>query len=132
MQNQHIESQNNPVLYDHSRFVQLREKLLDSLDQQATNDIIDTRLDALLQHMRTKFDREEQAMQGAQFSPAAAHKADHDNAYADLSKCNERWQLKRDRKGLMDFIETGLADWFVKHVNSRDYITARFLAEPRA
>ncbi len=132
MQNQEISPQNDPALFDHNRFILLREKLLDLLDQHAADSAVDAQLEELLQHMRTQFEREEQAMRNTQFPPTAAHKADHDRAFADFAQRIARWQQQREREALLDFIEAGLADWFVKHVNTRDYITARFLSEPRA
>lgn len=132
MQNQQIAPQNDPALFDHNKFILLREQLLDLFDQHAADSAIEAQLTALLQHMRTQFDREEQAMQATQFPPTAAHKADHDRAYTDFAQRIARWQQQREREELLDFIEAGLADWFVKHVNTRDYITARFLAEGHA
>ena len=126
---QDIADQNESTLFDHSRFVSLRDKVLETFDQHQPDGAIDTSLDELLRHLRSQFDREEQAMQARQFKPAAAHKADHDRAYADFAERIERWKQQREREAILDFIEAGLADWFVKHVNTRDYITARFLSE---
>ena len=118
-----------PALFDHNRFVSLRDRVLETFDQHEPDGAIDTGLDELLNHMRSEFDREEQAMQANQFKPVAAHKADHDRACADLAERIARWKQQREREAMLDFIEVGLADWFVKHVNTRDYITARFLSE---
>ncbi len=129
MKNQDIAPQNDPALFDHNKFIQLREKVLDLFDNHAPETAVDAQLDELLQHMRTQFDREEQAMQAVQFPPAAAHKADHDRAYNDFAERIARWKQLRDREAMLDFIEAGLADWFTKHVNTRDSITARFISE---
>jgi hemerythrin-like metal-binding protein len=117
----------DPALFDHNPFISLREKLLDLFDHHADDAALDAGLTELLQHMRAQFEREEQAMQTAHFPPTAAHKADHDRTLTDFAERIERWQQQRDRQAMLDFIEAGLADWFVKHVNTRDYITARFL-----
>lgn len=118
-----------PDLFDHNRFISLRDRALETFDRHEPDGAIDASLDELLNHMRSQFDREEQAMQAAQFKPAAAHKADHDRACADLAERIAHWKQQREREAILDFIEVGLADWFVKHVNTRDYITARFLSE---
>ncbi len=118
-----------PTLFDHNPFISLRDRVLETFDQREPDDAVDASLDALLSHMRNQFDREEQAMQDHQFKPAAAHKADHDRACADFAERIARWKQQREREAMLDFIEVGLADWFVKHVNTRDYITARFLSE---
>lgn len=129
MPTQDIIPQDDPALFDHSGFVSLRDRVLETFDRREPDSAIDTSLDVLLGHLRSQFDREEQAMQAAQFKPAAAHKADHDRAYADFAERIARWKQQREREAILDFIEVGLADWFIKHVNTRDYITARFLSE---
>jgi hemerythrin-like metal-binding protein len=116
------------TLFDHSRFVALREALLDLFDRQAPEADIAAKADELLQHMRQQFAREERAMEAAQFSPCAAHKKDHDRALADFSGHIGHWKLGKDTERLLDYLEAGLADWFVRHVNTRDYITARRLS----
>lgn len=116
------------ALFDHSRFVALRDELLDLLDRQAPDEDVDAKLCELLGHMRQQFAAEERQMQAAQFPPYAAHKSEHDFALADFSERIGQWRQQRDAAELLDFAETGLADWFVKHVNRRDYITARFIA----
>ncbi len=115
-------------LFDHTRFVELREALLDLFDRQASQADIDAQLGKLLRHMQQQFAREEQAMEAAQFPPCSAHKRDHDRTLADFSERIEQWRQGRDMSNLLDYIEAGLADWFVRHVNTRDYITARHLA----
>lgn len=116
------------ALFDHSRFVALREALLDLFDRQAPEADIAAKADELLRHMRQQFAREEQAMEAAQFSPCAAHKKDHDRALADFSVHIGQWKQGKDKEPLLDYLEAGLADWFVRHVNTRDYITARHLS----
>lgn len=115
-------------LFDHTRFVELREALLDLFDRQAPRADIDAQLDELLRHMQQQFAREEQAMEAAQFPPSGAHKKDHDRALAKFSELTAQWRQGEDMTNLLDYIEAGLADWFVRHVNTRDYITARHLA----
>lgn len=132
MQDKNIAPQHAPDLFDHNNFIVLRDQAMDLFDHHAPHADIDAKLDELLRHMRTQFDREEQAMQAVKFPPAAAHKADHDRAFADLAARVERWKERRDREAMLEFIEAGLADWFMKHVNTRDYITARFLSEGHA
>ena len=131
MQNQDTPGYDDPNLFNHNDFVLRRDRVLDTFDRHAPLAEVDAGLDALLHQMRSQFDREERAMQAVQFPPAAAHKSDHDRACADLAHRIARWKSERDREAMLDFIEAGLADWFVRHVNTRDYITARYLADPR-
>lgn len=126
MQNQH--TPDTATLFDHTRFVALREELLDLLDQNAPDADVDAQLDELLLHLQRQFTAEEQQMQITQFPACSAHKTEHDRALAKLAHHIAQWRQHRDMAKLLDYVETRLADWFVKHVNTRDFITARFIA----
>lgn len=126
MQNQH--NPDTTTLFDHTRFVTLREQALDLFDQKAPDADIDAQLDEFLQHLQLQFAAEEQQMKIVQFPAYVAHKTEHDRTLAKLVHHIAQWRQNRDTTNLLDFLETGLADWFVKHVNTRDFITARFIA----
>jgi len=115
-------------LFDHTPFVNLREEVMALFDQQATHAEIDAKLSEFLRHIEAQFAAEEQAMLAAAFKPHDAHKADHDRVVKKLAYRIEHWQKTREVQLMLVYIETELADWFVKHVNTRDYITARFLS----
>jgi hemerythrin-like metal-binding protein len=118
-------------LFDHTPFVTLREEAMTLFDRQASHAEIDAKLSEFLNHLEAQFAAEEQAMQAAGFKPHDAHKTEHDRVLKKLSYRIEQWQKTRDVQLVLEYIETELADWFVKHVNTRDYITARFLAAPK-
>lgn len=118
-------------LFDHTPFVTLREEVMALFDRQASHAEIDAKLSEFLNHLEAQFAAEEQAMQAAGFKPHDAHKTEHDRVLKKLSYRIEQWQKTRDVQLVLEYIETELADWFVKHVNTRDYITARFLAAPK-
>ena len=131
MQDQHNPKQHNPdtaTLFDHSRFIVLREALLNLLDRKAPDAEIEAQLDELLQHLQQQFAAEERQMQITQFPASAAHKTEHDRTLAKLAHHIAQWRNHRDATNLLDYVETGLADWFVKHVNTRDFVTAQFIA----
>jgi hemerythrin-like metal-binding protein len=115
-------------LFDHTPFVTLREEVMALFDQGAPHADIDAKLSEFLQHLESQFSAEEQAMQAARFKPHDAHKAEHDRVTQKLAYRIEQWQKTREVQLMLEYIETELADWFVKHVNTRDYITARFLS----
>lgn len=115
-------------LFDHTPFVTLREEVMALFDQQATHAEIDAKLSKFLRHIEAQFAAEEQAMLAAAFKPHDAHKAEHDRVVKKLAYRIEQWQKTREVQLMLEYIETELADWFVKHVNTRDYITARFLS----
>lgn len=115
-------------LFDHTRFVELHNALLDLLDDQSAEAEIGTQLDALQHHLRQQFDAEERAMHAANFHATEAHKKHHDHALDKLAQRIAQWQAGRDRKKLLDYAENELAEWFVSHVNIRDFVTARHIA----
>ncbi|MFH0933621.1 MAG: hemerythrin domain-containing protein [Pseudomonadota bacterium] len=118
-------------LFDHSAFAELLNALLDLLDDKAPENEIDAQLLRLQQHLQQQFAAEEEAMQAADFPAAAAHKKHHDHALDKLSQRGAQWQQKHDRKALQDYLENELAEWFVGHVNVRDFVTAKHLSLPR-
>lgn len=115
-------------LFDHTRFVELHTALLDLLDDHAPEAEIDAQLDRLLQTMQQQFAAEEQAMLATDFHATAAHKKHHDHALDKLAQRIAQWHAGRDRKMLQGYVENELAEWFVSHVNIRDYVTARHIA----
>lgn len=118
-------------LFDHSRFAELLNALLDLLDDKATESEVDAQLQCLQQHLQQQFAAEEEAMQAADFPAFEGHKRHHDHALDKLAQRIAQWQQGNDRKALLDYLENELAEWFVSHVNVRDYVTAQHLALPR-
>lgn len=116
------------ALFDHTRFVELHSALLELLDNRAGEPEIDTQLESLQQHLQQQFAAEERAMQAANFHATEAHKRHHDHALGKLSQRIAHWQREHDRNNLLDYVENELAEWFVSHVNIRDYITAQHLS----
>ncbi len=112
-------------LFDLTAFVTQHTALLDLLDDHAPEAEIDAQLDRLLQTMQQQFAAEEQAMQATDFHATAAHKKHHDHALDKLAQRIAQWHAGRDRKVLLDYAENELAEWFVSHVNIRDYVTAK-------
>lgn len=115
-------------VFDHSLFVQAHAVTLELLDNDATEAALDTALTAMQTSLQQQFAKEEQAMQSAQFGPLESHKKDHDQALIRLSARITQWQETHDRKALLEYLEGPFSDWFVRHVNSRDFITAQRLS----
>ena len=115
-------------LFDLTAFVTQHTALLDLLDDHAPEAEIDTQLDRLLQTMQQQFAAEEQAMLATNFHATSAHKKHHGHALDKLAQRIAQWHAGRDRKMLQDYAENELAEWFVSHVNIRDYVTARHIA----
>lgn len=115
-------------LFDHTAFAELLNALLDQLDDHVPEAEIDAQLQRLQSHLQQQFAAEEDAMQAASFPAAAAHKKHHDQALNKLAQRIAQWQQIHDRKSLQDYLENELAEWFVSHVNIRDFVTAQHIA----
>ncbi len=116
---------------DHAEFVELREALLAKLAQQGSSIEVDALLDRLTEHTRHHFAEEERQMQETRFPPYAMHKGEHDRVLAEMDAHVARWKRDRDTAALSDWLEVGLVDWFVSHVGTMDFVTARFIAAQR-
>ena len=115
-------------VFDHSRFVQAHAAMLELLDGNAAESALHEALTAMQTSLQQQFAKEEQAMQAAQFGPLDAHKKDHDQAVERLSARIAQWQETRDKQALLEYLEGPFTDWFVRHVNTRDFITAQRLS----
>jgi hemerythrin-like metal-binding protein len=102
-----------------------------TLDDNTPENEIEEQLRRLQQQLQQQFAAEEQAMQAAKYPAAAQHKKHHDHARNKLAQRNAQWQQEHDRKVLQDYLENELAEWFVSHVNVRDYVTAKHLSLPK-
>jgi hemerythrin len=112
---------------DHAEFVELREKLLVTLSRQGNHAEVDALLDRLLAHTRAHFTEEERLMQETRFPPYPMHKGEHDRVLANMESHIARWKQDRDAIALSDWLEVGLVDWFVGHVSTMDFVTARYI-----
>jgi hemerythrin len=112
---------------DHAEFVELRETLLAVLARQGSPAEVDALLDRLLAHTRDHFAEENRLMQEVRFPPYPMHKGEHDRVLADMEARIARWKEGRDATALADWLEVGLVDWFVGHVSTMDFVTARYI-----
>ena len=113
---------------DHTDFVALRKQLLTLLSTQAHDARVDNLLDELLKHTQHHFAEEERLMQEARFPPYPMHKGEHDSVLAEIASKSDSWKKTRDAASLRDWLHHRMGDWFVGHVGSMDFVTARFIA----
>ena len=80
-----------------------------------------------LQHSREHFAREEEAMQAAGFPPYPVHKSEHDQVLGLLEQLVEAVEAGRVDEATRTTITRGIPDWLVRHVQSMDMVTARWI-----
>ncbi len=116
---------------DHAEFIALRDRLLALLTTRASNEQVDAALGDLLDHTRHHFGEEERLMLEVNFPPLSVHKGDHDAVIANMVAQIGSWKNNRDAEGLRAWLDKDVGDWFVNHVSSMDFVTARFIAAQR-
>ncbi|BAZ92532.1 hemerythrin [Thiohalobacter thiocyanaticus] len=117
----------------HEDEIDLLNEVLVLLPQAATyaeaRHALDYRLQALHEHMRTHFSREEELMRQYGFPVYPVHKGEHDRVYAELEQVIADWQTHSDMAALRHYIHEVFPSWLFQHIASMDQVTARFLAE---
>ncbi|GAB4124846.1 MAG: hypothetical protein Fur0040_06840 [Sideroxydans sp.] len=114
---------------DHAEFVASLDELLALLARSDRIADVEAHLDQLLEHTRTHFAAEETAMRAAAFPPYPVHKGEHDRVLADMQTRITDWRHSRNTDALRDWLQGTLSDWFVSHVGTMDFVTARFIAQ---
>lgn len=114
--------------HDHAEFASLYAEgvhLLEDGDYAALDEL----LEKLVTHTREHFAAEERAMQAGNFPPYPMHKMEHDRVLTEMVRQVARWTGQRDVTGFREFMLIALPDWFTKHVNLMDAVTARYLSQ---
>lgn len=112
---------------DHAEFADMRDQLLQLLNNGVAPEALDVLLDKLMTHTEHHFAEEEQAMQVGNFPPYPMHKMEHDRVLAEIRRRVAEWKTGRDAQTLRQFVEFALAEWFTHHVSMMDFVTARYL-----
>jgi hemerythrin len=116
---------------DHAEEVRLLRAFVDVLRDGGDDAAVTQAWEALFVHTREHFGREEAAMRETGFPPYPVHKGEHDRVLAELQQKFAAFEQSRDRVALLDYAARGITDWFVGHLQSMDFITARFVAAQR-
>ena len=77
-------------------------------------------------HTVEHFRGEEVMMQEKNFPPYPFHKAEHDNALAQMRDVFDKWHESRDIALLKSYFIEILPQWLLNHIESMDTVTAMF------
>lgn len=102
----------------------LREAQSGEADHQA----IDAALDAWVNHTEAHFGRENQLMEQYGFPPYPVHAQEHATVLEEIHRLQSAWHQNRELEPLVDFLFRRWPEWFLRHVNTMDTITAQFLS----
>ncbi len=120
---------------DHRVEVELLRDLVKALRERVKGAGSDAevlpKLAALEQHTREHFAREEQAMVETDFPPYPEHRAEHARLLAELAAKVAEYRTGGSARALLQYADEGLTTWFVGHVTTMDFVTARFVTAQR-
>lgn len=91
-------------------------------------DRVQAALEALYQHTRAHFSREESAMTEASFPAYSFHQAEHVRLLGELGEAQRRFRETGEGDPLAAYLAT-FPSWFEQHITSMDAATARYVAE---
>jgi hemerythrin-like metal-binding protein len=91
-------------------------------------DQVTAALEALYQHTREHFSREESAMREASFPALSFHQAEHEHVLGELGEAERHFRETGKVEELMAYL-AALPDWFDRHIGSMDDASARYVSE---
>ena len=112
---------------DHAHEAQLLNIAVEALgagDRSAAT----SALNELVQHTREHFAREDEAMRRTQFPPAEVHASEHVRVLDELQLYVDAFRSSGDAAPMLAYLTGPVLEWFADHIQSMDYVTARWLA----
>jgi len=120
---------------DHREEGRLLNDLCDAVKGHRTGQVpVETvlhRFEALLQHTKEHFGREEEAMREVAFPPYPVHKGEHDRVVDEMESEETHFRETGDTARLWSYVSEGIPAWFVPHIQSMDAVTAQFVVARR-
>lgn len=84
-------------------------------------------VEALLEHTRHHFAREDAIMLEAGFPPYPVHHGEHARVLAGMEAEVEAFRGGGDAARLWTYLTQAVPEWFVQHIETMDSITAQFV-----
>lgn len=112
----------------HEKEIEILEDLYAAIlrkDLNKTNRLIEVFYLDVKQH----FAWEEEKMREYQFPAIMKHKMAHMNTLMKLTQVKKQWESENNFEMLQDYFENEFRPWLIKHLNSMDSVTAKFLKE---
>jgi hemerythrin len=85
-------------------------------------------LEALVEHTREHFEREDRLMREQGFPAYAVHRAEHARVLSEMEREAFAFREQGDPSRLSRYVTAVLPSWFVNHIQTMDDVTARFAA----
>lgn len=97
-----------------------------SSTQTHNGDKITHALNAWLKHTEAHFARENALMLKTHFPAYPIHSQEHESALKKLTAIVKEWEASNDIDALANYVFKSWPNWFNRHVETMDTITARF------
>jgi hemerythrin len=120
---------------DHREELALLRIVVAALEDRMQGDVDDTEVtrawEALTRHTSEHFAREELAMKEVRFPASAVHQTEHQRVLAEMAVQYRGWRAGGEVGVLLAYAREGISSWFVSHVQTMDFVTARFVMAAR-
>lgn len=113
--------------HDHQEAVSMVNQLNQAITVQ-DKPLIGELLQQFYQHNCQHFAHEEAEMERYSFPPYPVHKGEHQRVLAQMNEMLEHWQQNQDSQVLQQYLIQELIPWFEGHLQSMDFVTARYLS----
>jgi len=117
---------------DHAEEGRLLNALADALSAlragKGTKGEVLERWGALERHTREHFERENEAMRKAAFHAYPLHSGEHERVLAEMAAEAGAFAREGDAERLWIYVSQAVPAWFVRHIQTMDHVTARFVS----
>ena len=84
-------------------------------------------LEALVEHTREHFDRENRVMQEQGFPAYPVHQGEHSRVLSQMEREAFAFREQGDTDRLWRYVSSVVPEWFVTHIQTMDAVTAQFV-----
>jgi hemerythrin len=117
---------------DHEECLELLEAIVALLEAESADvGAVDERLEALDEHLKSHFAREETAMEETGFPPYYVHKTEHDSVLQQFQQAVSDWHNGKQRDPLKRFLSVSFVNWLETHALTMDMVTAQHIKKIR-
>jgi len=117
---------------DHREEARLLNALADALEELRAGrggaEPVMACFEALFQHTREHFGREDDAMRRSGFPPFPVHHGEHERVLAELAAEGGHFGETGDAARLHAYVTKAVPAWFQNHIQTMDLMTARYVA----
>jgi hemerythrin len=117
---------------DHAEEARLLNALADALSKlragEGTKEDVLGRWQALERHTREHFERENEAMRAVAFHAYPVHAGEHERVLAEMAGEAGAFAASGDAERLWVYVTQAVPAWFVRHIQTMDHVTARFVS----